>query len=238
MKTYIVTDETGMTAIGLKVAPGKHTHTGASKDGPLAKLRILCKDTPLLAALANPRTYLHPRLFSVHVWDVSADPGNAQSYTQVKEEAERPPAVTLEHKLGFALAVLKAVYRNREFQQWADKWIDGTDRGEASARGAREAIEKEMKAAEEIDALAAWGTAGTDSSAVHAQDKLVQRALRVTQAVETAARENMAETKDVLQTLAPALVHLDEYAGKVDLAAVAAQVAGGTAPAAAPSDAA
>lgn len=229
MKKFIVTDEAGMTAVGVKVEPGKQIQVTGSKNDPMTRIQPLCKETPLLAALASPRSYPKAKLFLVNTWSVAVEPGKAQSYTMVKPEAGPAPAVGLEQKLAFAMTVLKTVHKNEEFRRWAENWLAGKDRTEATARAVRTAIESELKSENALDALAEWG-ASADAGADHSQDITTRRSLRVVQAAEAVARDGFFEAKPVIQVLAPVLAHLDEYAGQVDLAACAEQAVGKPAP--------
>ncbi len=66
----------------------------------------------------------------------------------------------LHHRIAFALRVVTAVYRDADFDKWAQAWLSGADRSAKSAQGVLRATETEKQAAHDLEDLAAWGGAG------------------------------------------------------------------------------
>jgi hypothetical protein len=224
MKTYVLTDETGNTGTGLKLEPGKFVHSAHTRKNMLARLGN-GGDTPVLAALMSPIQSASSRLFLIHSWDVAVGGSAAQTYTVVKEISSIPD-VSLEHRLAFALLVLKAIYDNRDFRRWAEHWLFGADRGAAAAATLRKALEAEHKAGEELGELAAWGASyGSYGDTVRQMDELSERARHAAHAAELAAGDP-AQHAEAAREIAHALNQLGEHAKKLNLTEFAAQALG------------
>jgi hypothetical protein len=233
MRKYVITNATGHTPSGVKLEPGKYIQNPRSKENLMVRLSDCSGDTPLVAALLSPVAASKAKMFAVNCWNVAVDPAQPQSYTVVKEVAP-VPEVHLEQKLWFAIAIMRAVYKNGDFRRWADKWLSGEDRGAASAQTLRHAIEKELEAGSDLDALTAWGeTGGDDERIVHKLDALAQRVMHVLQAVDLAGAHPPKEDKAALE-IAVALAHVDEFGKRVDLASFAEQAVSGMVPVVAP----
>ncbi len=222
MRKYVLTDAAGYTASKQKLVSGKFIHNTQSTKDLLTRIADCCCSTPLLAALVSPFTAPQAKLFMINRWNVSADQISAQSYTVV-QEVTPAPAVALDQKLDFAIALIRHAYANSDFRHWAEKWLAGTDRSAASARATRKAIEQERDAAEGLAALAAWGELGTNDT--DAIDDQAARAVQVVKAAELIASKPI-DADQAAQMLARALADIERVVAPADLARLMQEVVG------------
>jgi hypothetical protein len=230
MRKYVLTDPDGRTPKGLKLAPGKFIEQLGSGKDLLQRLGDCCGDTPLVAVLLSPfSTRPGSRLFQINCWKVSVDPREAQSYTVVKEV--RPvPAVTLEQKIRFALLALSKVYKQKDFAAWARSWLAGEDRSPSAARAQRESSEREIAASAGLESLAAWSEGGSSDTQFTERMAHLAQAVRHTAAAAELATKNPPETDQAAEALAQAFAHLCRAGQPLDLAALAEEAVGSTAP--------
>lgn len=228
MRKYVLTDPDGLTPKGEKLEPGKLVEDARSGKDLLARLGACCCDSPLVAALVSPLPTDGTRMFQINCWKVSADPAQTQTYTVIKEVAP-VPRVTLEHKLAFALLALLEVYKNKDFQVWAQGWLSGQDRSFTAAQTMRRLAERELAAADGLEVLAAWGEAGgSDTETAKDMDRLAHGVLYATRAVELMSLSR-PDARQALEALAQAFAVIMQYAGRIDPAALAEQATGGDA---------
>lgn len=95
---------------------------------------------PLLAVLLNQ---IHGGFVDYHLWECSAsgesknDHGLKWGYTIVQTiRRVEPPTVTPEQAVRFAIYCARAVYTEPTWDRWADGWLSGADRSDASAQAA------------------------------------------------------------------------------------------------------
>ena len=214
MRKYVLTDRAGITATGQTLAPGKFIQATRDKSNIMPRINECGAETSLLAALISPIPADQARLFSIHCWNVTIDPKNAQSYTVVKE-VDRVPVVTAEQRLRFAVLVAKETFRDKQFRHWADRWLSGTDCTATSARELISVLEKELQAAAELEAIGAWSETGADTEKHRQQDDGAKRAGHVLHAVELL--ENPERAASAAMEIAQSLSGLDRLATTLPL---------------------
>ncbi len=224
MQLYFLADQEGHLADNRVLECGKFKQAiGSSKD-PLAKYSGPIHTSPLVAALTHPDSVDgdHNKMFEVNRWKVNVDASNPEAYTVVKEVAV--PTVTLGQKVAFAVAAVREIYHDTDFVKWADGWLSGKDRSADSAKACREATEREIQAAKDCEALAAWGTSGADDQDdLKRQEDLEQRAIYVIRAAELLASDN-AEAKDIFAAIKKSMDKINIYGQEVNLTSVAEKV--------------
>jgi hypothetical protein len=91
----------------------------------------------LLAAFLNPihAKFENPRLFQVEVaGKVKEVHGLKLGCTRMRLTEELQfPAVTMEQRIKFGILCALEVYNDAKFVQWANRWLDGTDRSKKAA---------------------------------------------------------------------------------------------------------
>lgn len=227
MRKYILTDPNGLTPKGQKLQPGKFIEAAHQSKDLLSRIGDCCCDDPLVAVLISPLS-ANPgcRLFQINCWKVGVDPQQAQTYTVVKE-IKPVPQVSLEQKISFALLVMMAVYKNKEYAKWAEGWLAGRDRSLETAQAQRRTAEREIQAAEGLETLAAWGEAGGRDAELAARlDHLAHAALHVARAAEHAAHTPPEVGKASLE-LAQGLARVFQARQAIDLAPLAEKALGG-----------
>jgi hypothetical protein len=226
MRKYVLTDPDGSTSRGEKLEPGKLIEDARSGKDLLARLGACCCDSPLVAALVSPlATADGARMFQINCWKVSADSDQAQMYTVVKEVTP-VPQVTPGQKLAFALLVLLQAYKNKDFQVWAHGWLSGEDRSSNAAQTMRRLAEHELEAADGLEVLAAWGEAGgSDTETAKDMDRLAHGVLHAARAAELMSLSR-PDVRQAVEALAQAFTAIMQYAGRVDLAALAEKATG------------
>ena len=95
-----------------------------------------CYNHPLLAVILNPihANIKNPLLFEISVDNIVASDGlkfASKSQTLIKEIPL--PEISLEQKIEFGIRVAKTIYTEKKWNEWADKWLDGSDRSKESA---------------------------------------------------------------------------------------------------------
>ena len=133
-------------------------------------------DDPLLAVLLNP---VHACLDNPRLWEVEVT-GDTKTDGQLKGGSRRVrlvreidvPRITIEMCVTFAILCAKAVYKDREWNTWADRWLSGEDRTTNAA------------------AYAAAGAANAADAAGYAADAAARAA--ALRAVARAARRRAA----------------------------------------------
>ena len=87
---------------------------------------------PLVAVLMNPihAKFTNPRLFKCSCSGYhQTDTGLKEGFTKVKLLKElKIPEITLTQRVAFGILCAKKVYKEKEWNEWADKWLKGKDR--------------------------------------------------------------------------------------------------------------
>ena len=140
---------------------------------------------PLLAAFLNPihANFDNPRLFEIEVAadaKILEDHGLKLGCTKMRLTKELVmPAVTTEQRIKFGILCALEVCKDAKFVQWANRWLDGTDRSEkaadaaaaaavARAADADAAARAAANAAARAAADAAWAAAAWAAAAARA----------------------------------------------------------------------
>ena len=122
-----------------------------------------CYNDPLLAALLNP---IHadiesPRLFACETrGDMATDRGLKFGFTEMRITEEMPvPEISTTQKVAFGILCAKQVYKDPDWNYWADNWLSREDRtelaawaAEAAAGAAAEAAKAAAEAAKAAEA--------------------------------------------------------------------------------------
>ncbi len=223
MRKYIATDESGRTATGHKLEPGKFIENAGSQTDPLSRISDDCCDSPLLAVLTSPFPAGKTKMFMINRWKVAVEPVSAQSYTVIKEVAS-VPSVNVDQKLIFALVLIKKIYKDSDFRDWAGKWLSGEDRTAASAEIIKKATAEHIKAAADLRALKAqYETDRDDEEIVKLLDDIAQRALHVVTAAELAAG-NSQDAEQAAREVSRALIGIGCFGRVINLVTLAEKV--------------
>ena len=94
---------------------------------------------PLLAVMLNP---IHGNFINPKLWECEGEIGlndrglkvGCKKLTTTKEIPL--PNITLEQKVRFAILCGKQTCRNKKWNEWADKWLNGKDRRKKAAANA------------------------------------------------------------------------------------------------------
>ena len=140
---------------------------------------------PLLAVLLNP---IHANIDTPIMWEAEAEglhrddnglKGGCTRLTLIRQID--PPQITTEQRIRFGILCAKAVCDSPEWNAWADRWLDGSDRSvetaweawaaavatadAAAAEAAAEAAARAARAVAQATAWAAWEAARTAEAA-------------------------------------------------------------------------
>ena len=137
-----------------------------------------CCNHPLLAVVFNPihANIKNPKLFEISVDKIVNTDGlkfASKSQTLIKEIPL--PEISTEQKIEFGIKVAKTVYKEENWNLWADKWLNGEDRSKesaftaaaAAANAANAAVDPAYAAARAV-ALAAYYAAVDPAYAAYA----------------------------------------------------------------------
>jgi hypothetical protein len=150
------------------VAPG---------EGPLCtKGWLHAYTSPLLAVLMNPA---HADINNPKLWEAEGDVGMSSGTkvgcTRLKTLREIPlPEISPATKVRFAILCGKAVYKDKTWNEWADRWLSGVDRtvnaaaADANAAYAARAAAAYATAAAAHAAYATAAAAYATAAAAHA----------------------------------------------------------------------
>lgn len=136
MIVYKLTDQKMQTRGGYQWEPGVPRETDGSGDlcGP-GWLHYY--HDPLLAALLNP---IHADIDAPIMWEAEAEglhrddnglKGGCTRLTLIRQID--PPQITTEQRIRFGILCAKAVCDSPEWNAWADRWLDGSDRSVETA---------------------------------------------------------------------------------------------------------
>ena len=140
MKTYKLTNKNGKTKNNTQWGPNiTHSSTGNHKS--------LCSNgwihfytNPFIAVLMNP---IHADFKSPKLWECETSgeelheelKSGCKTLTTIKEIPL--PEISNVQRIAFSILCVKEIYKNKEWNDWADKWLTGEDRSERSAYTAR-----------------------------------------------------------------------------------------------------
>lgn len=160
MLKYAFVNENGTTPDDIRLEVGKYVADAGEGSDLLKKMTHAAGESPLFAALVNPKDMnKHPmKLFSIEQWAVDPKTNDGKCYMVVKEV--EAPVVRLEQKLRFAIAALGNLYDNKKFKTWTSNWVTDSDRSHDSAMTMNAAAKEEM---EGIQALVDMGVHTGDS---------------------------------------------------------------------------
>ena len=140
MKLYKLTDQHDQTYGGCQWGEGVTIKTNG--EGGLCGPGFTHWYTdPLLAVLLNP-IHGNYNLETAHLWEgegevVKTNHGLKAGCTAATTLRRIPlPVVTLEQKVRFGILCAMEVYQCEDFTAWANAWLSGLDRSEASAEAA------------------------------------------------------------------------------------------------------
>jgi hypothetical protein len=99
-----------------------------------------CYNHPLVAILLNPAhaDIKNPKLFRVRVKGAKkSDNGLKYGFTMMKLVEEIPiPDIGPTQRTAFGILCAKQVYKNKDWNRWADNWLNGKDRTADAANAA------------------------------------------------------------------------------------------------------
>lgn len=133
---YKLTDKNGFTYNETEWEPGKSYET--SGKGRLCSENWLhCYTDPLLAVMLNPihARFTNPKMCLVAVsGECKNDYGLKEGWSKMTfVKWIKVPKVTKTQKIAFGILCAKEVYKEPEWNKWADKWLSGEDRSKKSA---------------------------------------------------------------------------------------------------------
>jgi hypothetical protein len=115
-----------------------HTATGSGKE--------LCSDgfihfyiDPLIAVIFNP---IHANFENPNLWECETygeeihEPVKSGCKTLTTIKQIPLPEVTLTQKIAFAILCAKEIYKDENWNKWADGWLNGKDRSSTAAYAA------------------------------------------------------------------------------------------------------
>jgi hypothetical protein len=96
-----------------------------------------CYNHPLLAVIFNPiqANIKNPRLFTVNVKGKKLSNRNVKfgfPYMKLVKEL-LVPEITATQRIAFSILCTKQVYEDKQWNEWADNWLSGKNRGAAYA---------------------------------------------------------------------------------------------------------
>jgi hypothetical protein len=136
MKCFKLTDEKGQSFNGMQWGEGITNEIQLKEDETIALCSNTCLhfyDDKYLAVLLNPT---HAQFKSPILWEAIADGSNIISNYNLKfgclklttlRKIELPEYTDLQ-KIYFGIICAKEVYKDEQWQTWADNWISGKDR--------------------------------------------------------------------------------------------------------------
>jgi len=142
MKCYKLTDQRGYTRRGYynETLWGEGvTHTAEGEGGLCSDGVIHAYSSPELAMFLNP---IHANITDPMAWecegtDLVEDDGAKQGYrTLTTNKRVQVVIPTTEQRVTFGILCAKQVCTYAAWIEWANKWLDGTDRSAASAANA------------------------------------------------------------------------------------------------------
>lgn len=138
MKKFILVDNEGNTPDKQHIETGKFHISEGEMDKSVAAIMNSGDNSPILAVMNYPGALdASMKMFLLNVWDMEG-----QGYSMIKEV--ELPAITAEHKLAFAIKAVGAIYDFPAYKQWAEGWINGSDRSMESLKKVQNEVENEI----------------------------------------------------------------------------------------------
>ncbi len=141
MKGYKLTDKNGQTFGGCQWGENiTHVATGEGNELCSPDVVHIYLD-PLLAVFANP-IYGNYNPETMQLWEcecseiVEQDALKAGCKMVTTLKRIPVPVITLEQRITIAILCSKKVCKDKKWNQWADKWLDGSDRSRETASAA------------------------------------------------------------------------------------------------------
>ena len=199
MVLYKLTDQNGQTRGGCQWGEGvEHTAPGT---GNLCTAGWLHAYThPLLAVFVSP---VHPNLADPVLWEAEGDVGKDDcglkvGCTRLKTIRRIPlPEVTVNQRIRFAIYCAKAVRTNARWDEWADGWLNRSDRTADAARAAYDTADASAAAA--ASAVADATDAADAADAAYATAHAAAHAANVGQSLDLIALAERAVRDEPLQ---------------------------------------
>ncbi|MFV1996599.1 MAG: hypothetical protein ACC641_01185 [Acidiferrobacterales bacterium] len=133
MAKYILADSANHTRRGNRIFPGHSTFSSQTSNNIVAQNAPEIGGSALVAIMLNPwHAQLEtPKMLELHFTSIAIDTSDPTIRMSVREVTL--PEITTDQKIIFGLMVVSTVFNNNQFNQWAEKWIDGSDRSAESA---------------------------------------------------------------------------------------------------------
>lgn len=163
MAKYILANLDNHTRRGSRLFPGNSSFSSQASNNIVAQNASEIGASPLVAIMLNPwhAQLDEAKMLELHFTTTAFTASDPAIKMNVREVVV--PEITTDQKIIFALMVIAEVYRNDQFNQWAEKWINGSDR---SAESAGKLIAYLGKFAKEnrdaTESLRAMGVRGSD----------------------------------------------------------------------------
>ena len=171
MQVYKLTDENWESYGKTKWGPGV-THTAKGEGGKLCTNGLLhYYHDPLVALMVAPA---HVDFNKPVLWLAEADTelvsdGLKAGAKQLTTVSILPiPQITTHERVRFALYIALHTYEDKNYKEWASRWLTGEDRSESAAWAARRAA----RSAEST----AWSAESAARSARSAEELIIQAA--------------------------------------------------------------
>jgi hypothetical protein len=185
------------------------THTASEKGELCGSGWIHYYDSPLLAVLLNP---IHADFINPHLWSIKVDgeikKGHDSKFgTTSLTTIERIPLPEINptQKIIFGILCAMEVYNDKDFQDWGERWIDGSDRSVKAAETAKTRAELEGRA---VEAKVKWAARAAANSAFAAE--LAARVVaRTAKATESNVARNIARDVAWVAELAAKTAEID-----------------------------
>ena len=130
MIRYKLTDENGKTQNNTTWGDGKEYRTKGGGDLCTDKW-LHCYSHPLLAVLLNPihADFKNPKMCKVECSGKEKTDGLKWGYTRMKfVRWIDVPIISENQKIAFGILCAKQIYKNKDWNKWANNWLKNKDR--------------------------------------------------------------------------------------------------------------
>lgn len=184
MKKYILVDSEGNTANHHHIKEGKHADADSKIiDESVETIMNEGAFSPILAIMEYPGAIDEStKMFRLHVWSMTGDASDSEGYMVVKEIPL--PTVNTEQKLEFSIKAVAAITDYPAFTEWAEGWVNNSDRTVESIRKIYSSVNKESQELDEMQELAYMYGEATNAEGVAEKKALFDRAKLVFSAAE------------------------------------------------------
>jgi len=137
-KYYKLTDQNMQTYKGFQWTLGEWQEAkGNVNKGLCSNAWLYCYDSPLLAVLHNPihANIKNPRLFEVEIdGETKNDSGMKRGFRKMRLVKEIDvPKISDIQRIAYGILCAKKAYKNKHWNEWADNWLNNTDRSKKNA---------------------------------------------------------------------------------------------------------